>query len=87
MPPWFCAGAGVRAARAAGIPVFGITSGQEPAVLLEAGCCMLLQDFTELVALAAQQCKAAGNGDGLAGSAKEAARVNCIQITADSQCQ
>ena len=53
---------GVRAARAAGIPVFGITSGQDPAVLLEAGCCMLIQDFTQLVALAQQHCQAAAAG-------------------------
>jgi len=88
--------AGVRAARAAGIPVFGITSGQEPAVLWEAGCCMLVKDFTELVALAGQHCQAAaavaGNGGGvvqqqeqLQGKDRAAATQPQFHITADSR--
>jgi hypothetical protein len=70
--------AGVRAARAAGIPVFGITSGQEPAVLWEAGCCMLMQDFQPLVALAEQHCSTAaaagsnGNGSGAGAGVQQA---------------
>lgn len=48
---------GVRAAVAAGVPVFGITSGQEPAVLAAAGVCMLIDDFHQLVQLAQEQCK------------------------------
>ena len=82
--------AGVRAARAAGIPVFGITSGQEPAVLWEAGCCMLLQDFSDLVALAAQHCSGSNGGNGNGSSlpsqqgGKDGEDVHCIRITADS---
>eukprot|EP00878_Enallax_costatus_P004882 GHUV01005136.1.p1 GENE.GHUV01005136.1~~GHUV01005136.1.p1 ORF type:complete len:298 (+),score=84.81 GHUV01005136.1:130-1023(+) len=49
---------GVRAAVAAGVPVFGITSGQEPAVLAAAGVCMLISDFHQLLQLAQQHCEA-----------------------------
>lgn len=77
--------------------MFGITSGQEPAVLWEAGCCMLLQDFTQLVALAEQHCAAAGNGSserqgqqkqqqqgGKAGASAQNAALQ-VQITADTR--
>lgn len=44
---------------AAGVPVFGITSGQEPAVLAAAGVCMLISDFQQLLQLAQQHYEAA----------------------------
>lgn len=50
--------AGIRAAVEAGVPVFGITSGQEPAVLAAAGACALISDFHQLVQLAEQQAPA-----------------------------
>jgi hypothetical protein len=44
---------------------------------------MLLQDFTQLVALAEQHCAAAGNG-GKAGTSAQNAALQ-VQITADTR--
>lgn len=71
--------AGVRAAVAAGIPTVGITSGQEPAVLIAAGAVLLIQDFSNLTQLATQQCPPLGK----AGS-REAAAVAVVSLTADA---
>lgn len=63
-------------------------------MLWEAGCCMLLQDFTQLVTLAEQHCPAAGDGGSdqqqqqQQGGKAEAAAVNAarqVQITADTR--
>lgn len=89
---------GVRAAVAAGLPTFGITSGQAPEVLLEAGACKLIADFDELLALAQQQCVAAaaagsngngnGNGNGAPpASAKAPCAAGVVSITADARTQ
>jgi len=51
---------GTRAAVAAGIPVIGLSTGQDPETLLEAGASIVLTDFTavmELVHAAAQGSK------------------------------
>lgn len=45
---------------AAGIPTVGILSGQEAAVLLEAGASALVHDFHALVAVAHRDCLGAG---------------------------
>lgn len=65
-------------------------------MLLEAGCCMLINDFTELVALAGQHCQAAaavaGNGGGVVqqqeqpqGKDRAAATQQQFHITVDSR--
>lgn len=68
-------------------------------MLWEAGCCMLLQDFTQLTAMAEQHCQAAaaaevqasGNGNGTAQQQQqqplkgEATQRPAIHITAESQ--
>lgn len=84
--------AGVRAAVAADIPVFGITSGQDPAVLAAAGACMLICDFHQLVHLAEQHCKAAGNAAAVnvsnskpAGRSEETAAARLDSIVVDSR--
>eukprot|EP00775_Hariotina_reticulata_P003528 gene3528-3797_t len=81
---------GVRAACAAGIPVCGITSGQAESVLWEAGCCMLIEDFAQLLQLAMQQCKAAERPGGASSSVgnsqlKEQQASDALVIVADSR--
>lgn len=61
-------------------------------MLWEAGCCMLLPDFTQLVALAEQHCQAAGNGSSLVLQQQQQGKgasqqVPCIHVTADSRQQ
>jgi len=60
--------AGLRAAVAAGVPAVGITTGQPREVLLEAGACLLIEDFYELLAVALEH-----EGSGSSSSGDEAA--------------
>lgn len=61
--------AGLRSAVAAGVPAVGITTGQQPSVLAEAGACVLVDNFFDLLAIAKEDDRrAAGNGGGSDGS-------------------
>lgn len=75
--------AGVRAAVAAGLPCFGITSGQAESVLYDAGCCLVMDDFHALVELAQSQCAAGSNGSkGSDGSTQRTSGARTIKVTA-----
>lgn len=56
--------AGLRAAVAAGVPAVGITTGQPRAALVEAGACVLIDSFHDLLAIAREHEAAAASGDG-----------------------
>ncbi|GBG00289.1 hypothetical protein Rsub_12968 [Raphidocelis subcapitata] len=56
--------AGLRAAVAAGVPAVGITTGQPRQVLVDAGACMLIDSFHDLLALARDQESGGGSSDG-----------------------
>jgi beta-phosphoglucomutase-like phosphatase (HAD superfamily) len=80
--------AGVRAAVAAGVPCFGITSGQDPAVLIAAGCCMLIQDYYNLLKLAEQQgagCAQQQQQQQLGKAAAQNQQQHVVTLTADSR--